>query len=188
MAIQGSAIQVAEVLKNMTMDNTDNKIAEVTGRAPSECSCTTCQFQCKRTPCLGTPQDIERLLDAGYGDRLSATIWAAGMMMGIVNFPLPMIQAKREEGGCTFFKDGLCELHDKGLKPTEGRLSHHSITEENFSRTKNLTWNIAKEWLKIENEAVIGRIIDKYKAVIGPKADMIGEAIDKCKSSQADLP
>lgn len=150
------------------------KITEATGRQPSECNCKTCQLQCQRSPCLGTPQDVERLLDAGYGERLSAVIWAAGMLMGTTNVPLPMIQAKNTDKGCNFFKDGLCELHDlkfngEPLKPTEGRLSHHTITQENFSRAKNLTWNVAKQWLMPENEAVLERIVDKFKAVIEKK-------------------
>lgn len=32
-----------------------------------------------------------------------------------------------ETGSCAFLKDGLCELHSKGLKPLEGRLAHHSM-------------------------------------------------------------
>lgn len=49
-------------------------------------------MQC-HTPCLGTPQDIENLIDAGYIDKLSPTLWGAGMMIGVIDIPIPMIQA-----------------------------------------------------------------------------------------------
>ena len=71
-----------------------------------------------------------------------------------------MIQARQEENGyCTFFRDGLCELHDLGLKPTEGRLSHHSITKENFKFGKSLSWNVAKEWMDMRNGEIVEEII-----------------------------
>ena len=61
-----------------------------------------------------------------------ASRWAVGLLLGKIPYIVPMVQAKQEAGGCTFFQDGLCELHAAGLKPTEGRLSHHTITMENL--------------------------------------------------------
>jgi hypothetical protein len=70
-----------------------------------------------------------------------------------------MVQAICEDNGfCTFYHDGLCELHDRGLKPTEGRLSHHTITMENFKFGKSLSWNVAREWLDETNRPTIDRI------------------------------
>lgn len=128
-----------------------HRIIRKTGRKPSQCKCKLCQEQCHQ-PCLGTPQDIERLIDAGYANRLAVTEWAAGMIMGCCPGPITMVQAKKEKDGwCTFFHDGLCELHDKGLKPTEGRLSHHSLKADQWSRKKSISWNVAKEWLLPDN-------------------------------------
>ncbi|WP_353656150.1 hypothetical protein [Bacteroides acidifaciens] len=88
-----------------------------------------------------------KLIEAGYGSRLASTAWAAGIIMGVTDRPVEMIQAIQEDNGfCTFFHDGKCELHDLGLKPTEGRLSHHSIKIDNFNPKKSLSWLIAKEW------------------------------------------
>lgn len=44
--------------------------------------------------------------------------------MGVINRPIPMVQPlfNEETGYCVFFKDGLCELHDKKLKPIEGKI------------------------------------------------------------------
>lgn len=105
---------------------TINYIMQKSGRKPTACSCEKCKSQC-RTPCLGTPEDIERLIDAGYKDRLAPTEWLVGMLFGVIDRPGLMVQAKVEDGWCTFYHDGKCELHEQGLKPTEGKLSHHSI-------------------------------------------------------------
>lgn len=107
-----------------------HRIIRKTGRKPVQCKCKLYQQQC-HTPCLGTPQDILSLVEAGYADRLAASEWAVGMLMGITDHSITMVQAIQEGDYCTFFHDGLCELHDKGLKPTEGKLSHHSIAPDN---------------------------------------------------------
>lgn len=138
-------------------------ISRKTGMKPSQCKCKLCQQQC-HTPCLGTPNDILRLIEAGYKDRLEPTIWGAGMVMGTTDHPIPMVQARIEAriGGawCTFFHDGLCELHDKGLKPTEGKLSHHSMTLERWTPKKSLSWNVAKTWE--ENDDKVEKILSAF--------------------------
>lgn len=127
------------------------KIMQKSGRKPTSCACESCKNQC-RTPCLGTPEDIERLINAGYGDRLDLTIWGVGVLMGVIDRPIRMIQARIEKNGwCTFRRpDGLCELHTKGLKPTEGILSHHTIKLDNFDFRRNPAWLVAKEWLPLQ--------------------------------------
>lgn len=69
-----------------------------------------------------------------------------------------MVQARQEAGRCTFFRDGLCGLHSIGLKPTEGRLSYHTITKENLKFSKSLSWNVAREWLDERNAGTIREI------------------------------
>ena len=141
------------------METSLQRIMRKTGRKPRECKCQKCKQQCK-TPCLGTPEDILRLIKAGYKERLAITHWWVGIARGKLDFPVIMIQARQEENGyCTFFRDGLCELHDLGLKPTEGRLSHHSITKENFKFGKSLSWNVAKEWMDMRNGEIVEEII-----------------------------
>lgn len=146
-----------------------HRIIRKTGRKPCQCKCKLCQEQCHQ-PCLGTPQDILRLIDAGYADRLAVTEWVAGLIMGMAPFPVPMIQARREDNGwCTFFKDGLCELHDKGLKPTEGRLSHHSLRADNWSPKKSISWHVAREWLLPDNGSTIVEICNKMTGLVLPE-------------------
>lgn len=132
-----------------------------TGRVPVQCKCSLCKQQC-HTPCLGTPEDIEKIIDAGYADRLAVTSWAAGIFMGVTSYSIPMIQPVAGDEFCAFFQNGLCELHDNGLKPTEGRLSHHSIKIDNFKPSKSIAWNVAKEWITEENIKVINRIASKF--------------------------
>jgi hypothetical protein len=140
------------------MENTAiQKIMDNTGRKPTECNCSQCKSQCK-TPCLGTPDDILRLIDAGYTDKLAFTQWAVGLFIGKLPFSIPMVQAIQTDKGCVFFRDGLCELHDSGLKPTEGRLSYHNIKLENYIFELSLPWNVAKEWLDENNRTKILKI------------------------------
>lgn len=131
-------------------ESTFSYIMRKSGRKPTVCGCQKCQSQC-HTPCLGTPEDIMKLIVAGYGSRLAPTTWMTGMIMGVTDRPVEMIQAIQEDNGyCTFFHDGKCELHDLGLKPTEGKLSHHSIKIDNFNPRKSLSWLVAKEWRKLQ--------------------------------------
>lgn len=146
------------------------RIIEKTGRRPCECKCQLCKRQC-RTPCLATPEDILRLMDAGLTARLFVTEWAAGVMMGVIREPVLMIQAEQVGGSdldpnarCTFFTpDGLCELHARGLKPTEGRLSHHSLRIDNFKRSRSISWAVAQEWLNPDNAEVITEVFRRYQ-------------------------
>ena len=122
-----------------------DKISRATGRYPVSCDCPRCRRQCL-TPCLGTPEDIWRLIEAGYEERLRITFWAVGMLVGAIPFPILMVQAHQTE---------------QGLKPTEGCLSYHVLTEENLNFEKSLTWNVAKEWINTENISFIARILQR---------------------------
>lgn len=150
---------------NKIENSTTERIIRTTGREPVSCKCALCKSQCRRTPCLGTPQDIWALIEAGYGDRLALTAWGVGMMVGKLPFPVPMVQIVQTPDGCAFFKDGLCQLHDLGLKPTEGRLSHHSVTAENFDFNRSLSWNVAREWLNEKNARIIIRIFERFSVI-----------------------
>ncbi|MDE5976279.1 MAG: hypothetical protein K2G69_07005 [Muribaculaceae bacterium] len=133
-------------------DPADKRIMEISGATPSECSCDRCKNLC-RTPCLGTPSDIERLIQAGYASRLAPTVWLVGKLTGVTDSPIQMIQPRLEANGwCTFRRDdGLCELHGKGLKPLEGRLASCRPKSKDWTIEKDFTWLIAKEWLPLQH-------------------------------------
>ena len=127
------------------------RIMNLSGVFPSECSCEKCKDACK-TPCLGTPEDIEALIKSGFGSRLAITQWVPGMLLGLTKEPILMIQPRQsEDGWCTFrTSDGFCELHDKGLKPLEGKLTSCRPKPRNWTIQKDFTWLIAKEWLPLQ--------------------------------------
>ena len=144
------------------MNESIEKIIRESGRTPVSCKCPQCQKQCLRAPCLGTPADILKLIEAGYADKLIATEWATGLFLGKLNFTVKMIQIKHTKQGCSFFKNGLCTLHDLNLKPTEGKLSHHTIKAENFDFNKSLTWQVAQTWIGDENLREVLMVFLKY--------------------------
>ena len=69
------------------------------------------------------------------------------------------------DGWCVFRRpDGLCELHDRGLKPTEGVLASCKMIEEDNVPTyeTSVLRAVAHEWVKVENFATIMRVVFKY--------------------------
>lgn len=146
----------------MTREEVFERIANQVGRHNVSCNCEKCKQMCLRTPCLGTPQDILALIDAGYADKVCYTEWAAGILFGYTKYPIPMVQIKNlKDGSCVLFHDGKCELHESGLKPTEGKLSHHEVSARELKPEYNLTFQVALEWTKEENFDIIKEIADK---------------------------
>lgn len=94
---------------------------------------------------------------------MELTNWATGIFLGVINVAVPMIQPVAGKEYCAFFENGLCILHDKNLKPTEGRLSHHTVRKDNFNPVMSLAWNVAKEWMMTDNMEVISRVLNKFQ-------------------------
>lgn len=149
----------------MTREEVFERIANQVGRHNVSCNCEKCKQMCQRTPCLGTPHDILALIEAGYIDKVCYTEWAAGMVLGHTRRPIPMVQLKstgsKVDGCCICYHDGKCELHENGLKPTEGKLSHHDVSERELLPQYNLTFQVASEWMKEENFPIINQIVYK---------------------------
>ena len=124
------------------------KIQKITGRKQTNCDCELCQQQCRILPCLGTPEDILKIIEAGFGERVIMTYWWSGLLMGVADRVIGMVQPRMTPTGCTFFKEGKCELHDLGLKPTEGKLSHHLPRKDDLNPHKSIAWAVAKTWIK----------------------------------------
>ena len=116
------------------------------------CDCSVCKNMCKIQPCLGTPEDIVKIIMAGHHDKLRLSSWMVGMLAGITSDSIDMIQPLFVEGhGCAFLDDNnLCTLHESGLNPTEGKLSHHSDPpEKDFADTIN--FKVAMSWVDENN-------------------------------------
>lgn len=127
------------------------------------CTCDKCKNMCK-VPCIGTPKDIEAIIDAGYADRLKETMWMVGYL-AVKEKPIAMIQPTEKDGWCAFRQpDGLCELHDRGLKPTEGVLASCKVIEEDNVPTyeTSVLRAVAHEWVKVENFGDIMRVVFKF--------------------------
>lgn len=97
----------------------------------SMCACEECQAMCRRRPCWPTPFDAEKIIAAGMADRLMLDWWYDNAQDTTVYVLTPAISGRERgqspaipTGACTFLnQSGLCDLHDLGLKPTEGRES-----------------------------------------------------------------
>lgn len=76
-----------------------------------------------------------------------------------------MVQIKYKGNGpngeCVFYNKGKCELHENGLKPTEGKLSYHEVSAIELRPEYNLTYQVAIEWTKIENSDIINEIAER---------------------------
>lgn len=169
------------------IESVEHKIMRKSGRKLTQCNCKKCQSQCK-SPCLGTPKDILNIIKAGYKDKVVVTYWAAGMVMGVINRPIPMVQPlfNEETGYCVFFKDGLCELHDKKLKPIEGKLSHHSLKVDNFNPKKSLSWLVAKEWISDSNLDIVEEITLRLVVDESISQTNLEELINEFKSNKRE--
>lgn len=132
------------------------QIMAKTGKRITECTCSSCKQMCSRQVCIGTPDDILKIAEAGYAHLLVPTTWAAGIYAGIP--PIQMVQLSPGANGCCMFENGLCKLHDKGLKPTEGVLAHHS--NDPTARESHVTVATAKTWTDDRHYHTVLKIID----------------------------
>lgn len=131
----------------------------------SVCSCQVCKDMCKN-PCIPVPEEAEKLIQSGYGARLTNRLVFDSRTYEDVEILVPsnpgsegLIDAPFEAGkSCTFRTlDGLCELHSLDLKPLEGRLANHSMPSGyNLNEYVKSRWNcdlgkeIVRKW-KEEN-------------------------------------
>ena len=138
---------------------------------------------CERTPCLGTPHDILALIEAGYEDYVCYTEWAAGINLGFIDEPIPMVQLKskrgKTDGCCICYHDGKCELHLSGLKPTEGKLSHHDVSARELQPQYNLSFQVALEWINVENYGIVEEIADRLNEYLSKKENVYEQEFDQ---------
>jgi len=135
------------------------------------CKCDICVGMCQKRPCWGTPEEIEKIMDAGHSNKLMLDYWCRDDDDIYIVSPAIIGYEKRNapfipHGQCVFLKDSLCMLHDKDLKPSEGALAlckaqrdNHKIGERNLHKNTALSWK-SKKGLEIvrrfENEMMEG--------------------------------
>jgi hypothetical protein len=114
------------------------------------CDCSECQAMCQRRPCWPTPLDAQRLIAAGYADRLMIDWWFDRAQNKTVYVLTPAIAGRESgespahpAGRCTFLNENnLCQLHDLDLKPTEGRIALcHDRSPTDLHERMGQTWD-----------------------------------------------
>lgn len=128
----------------------------------NDCACQSCQGMCRRTACLGTPQDILRIAHAGFTQHLFAIRWCAFVAHGIPAIDLVGISREDHdpfaEQACPFFNEasGLCGLHDLNLKPTEGRIAS---CQHLGTPLRNPSLAVALTWLLPRNQGIVNHLL-----------------------------
>jgi len=124
-----------------------------------ECDCDKCRQMCTR-PCWPLPEEIEAIINAGFGSRLMLDYWVGGINgdIGIVSPAITGSEGQRAPywpvGNCTFSKNGLCELHGV-CKPYEGRIAHHSGSPDHHE-------NVAMAWDTELGNSVVNKWMDDF--------------------------
>ncbi len=98
---------------------------------------------CKDIMCFGTPEEIARLINAGYVHLLKimpATLVGVDKTRGIaVPTEIYTVQIAADENGCAMYKDGKCLLRESGLTPELGKLHFEGVFQKSHIETI-LTW------------------------------------------------
>lgn len=130
---------------------------------PSEpCSCDICRSYCAR-PGWWTVEEAAAAIEAGFANRMMLEMAPEGTFSVLspafkgndVNFALVVFANQ----GCTFFKDGLCELFESGHVPLECRYCHHNRQGQGI----NCHIEIEKQW----NTPDAKRLIVKWGNLTG---------------------
>lgn len=153
----------------------------------TECSCKACRKMCRR-PCFGTPEDIEKLIEAGFSDRLMLD-FHCGLVEGTrILLLCPALKGSEggqtpylpfSESGCTFWHYGKCKLHESKLKPLSGKLAYHDEAPNPDNLSGGIvgayvaeTWNtdkgraLVERWCKEHNvpmEEPIPTTLDAFR-------------------------
>lgn len=122
------------------------------------CTCEECKAMCERRPCWPTPDDAQRLIDAGFADRLMLDWWFDHTQDKTVYVLTPAIAGREgrqapaiPSGRCAFLDaQGLCQLHDLNLKPSEGK---QALCKERTPA--DLHERIAQTWQGADGKAII---------------------------------
>ena len=136
-----------------------------------DCTCVSCQDMCRK-PCYPTPPDAEKLINAGFADKLriedsyeTGVYVVAPVFKGRNGVDDPQYDYSRHDG-CAFLCDGLCELHDLGLKPLEGRLVIHNGHPASKQIPVNLHGRLVDLWNTNRGKRVVSLLREKRKELV----------------------
>lgn len=123
------------------------------------CDCKTCKMLCI-IPCVGTPKEIEKIIENGYADKLVLRpidyFYHDEWNTSFILCPKKNFNSMT----CSFQdEEGHCELHKNNLKPCEGRKAscqreEKDCTEENIRAEIAMLWEmpfgkkLVRKWCK----------------------------------------
>ena len=122
---------------------------------PSEpCSCDICQSYCRR-PGWWTVKEAERAIKKGFSNRMMLEV-SPERDFGVLS---PAFKGNEghfayqlfSKNGCTFFRNGLCELFGTGLQPLECLYCHHSREGLGCKCHED----IEKDWKSIQGQKLV---------------------------------
>ena len=145
--------------------------AELTSFKQSECDCKTCRGLCSMVPCMGTPQDIKAIIDAGRGHILTRKWHLGSCCHGMPPLDIVMVRNVVIGSGCSQFDGEHCAIHHTGLKPSEGKFANHAETHSSF-------WAIASMWFLEENAELVEWLRNHFPAP-EPLDDAMQRACDE---------
>ena len=124
---------------------------------PSEpCSCEICTAYCRR-PGWWTLEEAGKAIEAGYGPRMMFEV-SPDRRFGVLS---PAFKGNEgnyafqeySKNGCTFLKNGLCELFGTGHQPLECRFCHH----DRKGKGVKCHLDIEKEWMTDDAKRMVIR-------------------------------
>lgn len=161
------------------MKTTKEELLNVISEFPDvECQCWKCQSMCQR-PCFGTPDDIQKLIDAGYEDRLCLDNHCGLEKCAEIDLLTPALKGRESsfaplmpssKEGCTFFKDGKCELHGKGLKPSQGRKAIHDHRDTKEEEKKYMGGKLGASISELWKDEKAQKMVEDFKSKRGLKS------------------
>lgn len=131
------------------------------------CNCEICRSYCLR-PGWWTIDEAKAAISAGYARKMMLEI-SIDRTFGVLspafkgcesNFALQ----EYSKNGCTFFSNGLCELHKTIYMPLECRFCHHSRKGlgQICHHDIELQWNSLEGKKLVEYWGMIVRLWEKY--------------------------
>jgi len=145
---------------------------EINALLPTECQCNICKSMCiDSRPCWGTPDEMQILIDKGFGKKLMCDYYDGdcnGVEVGYTEIIAPALVGREglyapswPIGRCALLTtDGMCSIHN--IKPVEGRVcDHHHDKSTKYLHTSLVhLWGtekgkeVVKRWYELNDEKV----------------------------------
>lgn len=136
----------------------------------SSVECQNCKEgvkMCHRNPCMGTVDQMQTIINAGYGSNLMLEIWHKEVRYNKnVQFLYAATEGHnakfspfKKGGTCIFLKDNKCSIHS--IKPAEGKWSCCKI--ENKSVYEKWIVELIKDWDTPKGKNLIRRWRNQVK-------------------------